>query len=359
MYRHYFKILLIVYILIQVIAANFKSAAFADDRAFLYGGDILIVDTINDSIQKKVDLPTEIDKKRVYGLAAFPGANSLMVVNTYNVYVLDIDTMKFRKKMNIASQYEHIKLILSPDKKKLYAVWLPYTFITEYQEGKSVMNWYDENLKEHTVPEIQLDETARNIDFSADGNRLYVLHDSTPKKIQVIDMISKKTIQDVSFDSFGKKEKEVFNKIIMSMKNQDLLIAEIDRKDTRYKYTLYAYNVENHTTTKQISIEVSASLECNLLAINNRIVCDEGQLLRNKTIRRGTLHIYDVGLGKELGVVDIATAPDDQNHILGISTDEKKLYYMTTKGIKVVDLENATVVKTLDVTPNYNYMTFN
>jgi len=336
------------YILTAVFLFNILSAqVYAGENAYLYSGDILILDSINDKILTTKKLPS--DMKSVYGMKAFPKANAVFIKDEHRVYIQNLITSESPNDSDVSSVYDHINFLLSPNGKAFYVIWLPYENISEWRVGaKRKIFKYDANLERKEINQIDLSDDMGLIDFSSDGTNLYTTISGKPGKILVYDFNSGMIKKEISYNEIGKKT--VFNKIAEDIKNSKILFLEIEKRGSG-RYAYYVYDIKENKTSSPILS--SKRLACNLLPSGDKLICDEFIVSGGITVNAGKLHLFDIRLAAEVRSLDLLAVADSMNKLLGVTPDGVKAYYQTKKGIVVIDVDRFKVIKTLDITGGF------
>lgn len=312
----------------------------ASKRAYLFSGDLLVLDTATDKIIETHYIRNEV--RNIYDAKIFPKANAVIMTDDYRILKLNLKNSQILEDDKIKTQWENVSLLLSPDGNYFYVVWSPQHYLAEV--GRHITQ-FDANLRTTEVEGLELPDSTHLIDFSRDGTRLYVVHGHGELSIRVINFRSRKVIREISFAEFGRSD--VFTKTSADIKNNKLLIIETEKDNGSFKRILYVYDIESGAMSRPVKTSIDA--HWRLMENGDKIICDEIERRGDMVINLDKLHIYDVKSGKEMGFVDMKMGADYYNDLAGITPDGKKIYYRTKKGINVIDAERFTVLNTLDI----------
>ena len=341
------------------------SPVFGEKKAYLFSGEgnYVVMDTAEDKILKTGSIRGEAPflykegRSFIYDVLAFQNGRAIIVTTEYKIYVLDAETLKLIKGLDINSQYEHMNFLVSPDGRNIFIVWLPYKYISEHvRDGKRNVTLLDENFIYKTIEGLELPDTIRAINFSTDGNKLYLVYfpnkSGEAERIQIIDVANKILIREISFDEVGAKNTY---KTVEGLQNKNMLIVEPKQDGPQFRDSIYVYDIEKNGISNPI--DTNKEIDCKLYSNGLKVVCEEERYDRGNVTKLGYLYFYDVNQAKEIGFIAL-TATEGAGKIIGITPDNKKLYYQTKNGLKVIDLETLTIIKTEDVSSGLVYMTF-
>jgi uncharacterized protein len=326
---------------VQSVSDASIGATSASKRAYVFNGDMIVVDTASDRIIDTLDIHEEV--RNIYDAKVFLKADTVFMKDDYRILKLNLKTSEIIQDDQINTQWEHVNFLLSPDGNFFYVIWLPY----HSHKGERKITQYDANLRATVIENLEVPDSTHLIDFSGDGSKLYVVYGHGKKRaIRVIDFRSHKIIKEISFAEFGRND--VFTKTSADIKNNKILIVENEKDNDKYVQALYIYDAENGAISKPIKTSMDAHRR--LIGSGDKIICDEIEHRGDMVFNLDKLHLYDGRMGKQIGFIDMKTGGDYHNELAGLTPDGKKVYYRTRKGLNVIDAETFTLLKTLNFT---------
>lgn len=279
-------------------------------RAYLFSGDLLVLNTANDRIVETHYIRNEV--RNIYDAKIFSKANAVIMTDDYRILKLNLKNSQILEDDKIKTQWENVNLLLSPDGNYFYIIWSPQHYLAEV--GRQITK-FDANLRTTEVEGLELPDSIHLVDFSRDGAQLYVVYGRGKRSILVIDFKSRKVVREISFADLGCSD--VFTKISADIKNDKLLIVESEKDGDKHKYkrAFYVYDIETGTMSKPIKTSINA--HWRLMGSGDKIICDEVEYKGDTVFNLDKLHLYDVKTGNEIGFIDMKMGAGYDNELVG------------------------------------------
>jgi len=275
------------------------------------------------------------------------------------VGIYGLKTLDFIKELPLTSLSPNIQMLIYPDGSKfLINYLLPGSggekggYTTDLYDGKTL----------NEIRNLSISFGLYKVMFSKDGKKIYSIIGGDYAKVDTIDSTTYEILVSKDLTQIWRKKPEVFSSGIESFGSGKILIFENVKtaRDLPTKLDLYTYDIGSKT----ISPKVSTGLKGDSVLIQDgtKIIFDENQVIR-KTIEGesevtgfkslGSLHIYDVATGNQLGLITFQV--QGHGEIIGIRPAGDRLYYQSkgeTEGtsiITVMDIKDYSVVTTISL----------
>jgi hypothetical protein len=356
-----------------IICSIVINLAFARSVGYVFSekGEYLKIDILTNKILTKGKLYGVQFIESDYGNIVYDEKNNrVFVVDSFRgiqkIFAYDLKNLLFLKKLNLQSnkiEEEYLmRLVALPTKSLLYVKWWDKS-LNNGSGGLvvSLINTSSFDLISN-FPNIILSD---KLFISNDGSKIYSCSDEEGSaKCDILNCNDLTIIKSINLEEIITPG--IYGRSIDDFKSDKILIVENHKKLSTESDNYVLYTVDLNSEIVSPKILTNTEGEAFLFPDGRTVAFNETRDASNTSlgdiISKGRIHLFDLITGKEIGTINLRETYIGK--ILGVSQDEKKLYFYisnetgTESKIIIIDLEKNATLGELSAPNNSNFMIF-